>query len=409
MKVRFIKICLTFSLIFSFVFIESVFAIGKWNEGYDVESETVEPIKVTSSQNCKIVNNQNNSNDYFVPTKTQNEWHNLESNLPSNVSVMNGSWTPSRNSKCNGESLTQTNECGDVNNTSGTSCCSNYYSSCSANDVYWYNACNSRESIKQDCGNSGYTSSNFCWLNDVFRQYTTKGCSGASCTSSMTNNKQTECGASGYSGSNYCYSNDVYRNYITRSCSGGSCTASTSKNKQTECGTSGFVGGNYCYNNDVYRSYVTRGCSGTSCTHSITKIKQQDCTYDCSGGSCTIKNCGDGAILGPNGNCWLQSLSKIDPHHPDALSYCSNLNYAGHTNWTLPTKEELLTLGNTIGWGKTNFQNYGFVNYIHANFWASTKFGNNKAWRVHLDTGEATIYGTLTPTTHGVFCVSRSP
>jgi len=59
----------------------------------------------------------------------------------------------------------------------------------------------------------------------------------------IINDKKEECGTSAYTGSNYCYNNDVYRDYVTRGCSGLSCTQSTSKIKQEDCGTLGCSGG----------------------------------------------------------------------------------------------------------------------------------------------------------------------
>ncbi len=152
-----------FGVFLSFViFISSVLAIDKWDEGYDVDNKTTEPVRVTSSQDCHIVDNDNDANDYFVPTKSQNEWNNLTSNLPNNVSVRSPSWTPARSSKCNGEPLTQTNECGQTYTTTGTNCCSHYSSGCFSNDVYWYDACNQREGMKEDCGAAGCIDGSCC-------------------------------------------------------------------------------------------------------------------------------------------------------------------------------------------------------------------------------------------------------
>ena len=80
-------------------------------------------------------------------------------------------------------------------------CISHDSYSCYNNDVYWYDSCGVREEKKlPDCGTSGYTGVNYCYLNDVYRDYVTRGCSGSSCTSSTSKIKQDECGAVGCSG-----------------------------------------------------------------------------------------------------------------------------------------------------------------------------------------------------------------
>ncbi len=77
-------------------------------------------------------------------------------------------------------------------------CISHDSYSCYNNDVYWYDSCGVREEKKlPDCGTSGYTGVNYCYLNDVYRDYVTRGCSGSSCTSSTEPLKQDECGALG--------------------------------------------------------------------------------------------------------------------------------------------------------------------------------------------------------------------
>lgn len=64
---------------------------------------------------------------------------------------------------------------------------------CSGDDIYYYDACGSKEDKKQDCGDSGYTGNNYCHDNDVYRNYVTRGCSGNSCTANTTKEKQDDC------------------------------------------------------------------------------------------------------------------------------------------------------------------------------------------------------------------------
>ena len=51
--------------------------------------------------------------------------------------------------------------------------------------------------------------------------------------------KVQECGVSEYIGDNYCYDNDVYRDYVERGCKEGSCYSDTIRKKQQECGDLG--------------------------------------------------------------------------------------------------------------------------------------------------------------------------
>ncbi len=79
-------------------------------------------------------------------------------------------------------------------------CTSHSYFKCYSGDVYWYDSCDVREKKKEECGTSGYTGSNYCYKNDVYRDYVTRGCSDDECTSSTERKKQQECGIIGCSG-----------------------------------------------------------------------------------------------------------------------------------------------------------------------------------------------------------------
>mgnify|MGYP006283703947 CR=1 FL=1 len=77
------------------------------------------------------------------------------------------------------------------------SCTSQDYSSCYNDDVYWYNSCGDREGIKEECGNDYWSSSNYCYNEDVYRDKVDRGCSGSSCYSNTIRIKQEECGSPG--------------------------------------------------------------------------------------------------------------------------------------------------------------------------------------------------------------------
>ena len=73
------------------------------------------------------------------------------------------------------------------------SCQSHSSYQCYDNDVYWYDSCSQKQEKKEECGDSGYTGSNYCYDNDVYKDYVDRGCSGSSCSSATQKVKQEEC------------------------------------------------------------------------------------------------------------------------------------------------------------------------------------------------------------------------
>lgn len=135
---------------------------------------------------------------------------------------------------------------------SGKFCCvSHSYFSCYDNDVYWYDSCDNREEKKEECGISEYIGSNYCYDNDVYRDYITRGCSGISCTSSTSSIKQEECGANECSGGSCVEIILVwtfYKSYLESCYSFGTCDTGIIG---TSCSTEGEImicQGGYCLN-----------------------------------------------------------------------------------------------------------------------------------------------------------------
>ena len=72
------------------------------------------------------------------------------------------------------------------------------------------------------CGTDGYVGSNFCISSNVYRKYRTYACNNPGtvnsyCSFSETNSLIQNCGSNSYSGS-FCFDNDVYKNYTTKGC-----------------------------------------------------------------------------------------------------------------------------------------------------------------------------------------------
>jgi len=183
------------------------------------------------------------------------------------------------------QSITESNEYNNIEKASSKVCittpqCTSHSSySCIGGDVYWFNSCNVKEDKKQECGTSGYSGSNFCYDNDVYRNYITKGCSGNSCSSNNQKIKQQEC---------------------TYGCSNNVCNSapqSIACYSNSGCGTNGpIMGTESCSNNDVYEQYRTYTCQnpGTSssfCSSSTNLQLKQSCGSNqiCDTGQCVEK------------------------------------------------------------------------------------------------------------------------
>jgi len=160
-------------------------------------------------------------------------------------------------------------------------------------------------SQKSDCGDD-YWYGVKCYDNDVYGNFVTYGCKypgtkKAECTNLDLYQKKEECGDSGYTGDNYCYGGNVYKDYVTRLCSNAKCSSSTSRNLQKDCGGLGCTNGK-C-NGDLCTDECSNGdkkCSGNyaqtcgnydsdSCLEwpsSTSGSGNQYCTYGCINGQC---------------------------------------------------------------------------------------------------------------------------
>ena len=64
---------------------------------------------------------------------------------------------------------------------------------CYSGDVYWYDNLGVRNDKKEECGTSLGLIGYYCYDNDVYSDYITRGCSGSVCTQSTTRTKEVEC------------------------------------------------------------------------------------------------------------------------------------------------------------------------------------------------------------------------
>ncbi len=104
-----------------------------------------------------------------------------------------------------------------------------------------------------DCGKDGYTGKPYCSKDDVYEDIVTYNCNNPGtatsyCSASYKDVFKQDCGTD-ESGANYCYDNDVYSNFTDKGCLSGACFTNTSKQKVSECGIDGCSGGS-CINVD---------------------------------------------------------------------------------------------------------------------------------------------------------------
>ena len=98
-------------------------------------------------------------------------------------------------------------------------CCPSHTSyKCYNDDVYWYSYCDVLQDKKQECGSSTAVGSNYCYDNDVYKDYDVGGCTTDHCTTTRQRLKQSECGTGGCqnglccvsNSTKQCYNGDVY-------------------------------------------------------------------------------------------------------------------------------------------------------------------------------------------------------
>ena len=148
------------------------------------------------------------------------------------------------------------------------SCQSHSSYQCYDNDVYWYDSCSQKQEKKEECGDSGYTGSNYCYDNDVYKDYVDRGCSGSSCSSATQKVKQEEC---------------------PNGCSGGQCIIKPQCTPAWKCDGS-------------WKYYLNTDCSESNYNY---------CQYGCSNGWCLSQTT---TTTIPSGSTELRIIStNVDP------------------------------------------------------------------------------------------------
>lgn len=117
---------------------------------------------------------------------------------------------------------------------------------------------------------------------------------------------------------------------------------------------------------------------------------------------------GDEVVIDSTTELMWQKNYVSDINWQSALSYCGHLNYAGHSDWRLPNKNELASLVNYNQKSPaSDFPDMPFDQYY--SFWSSSTFSydTESAWTVSFDTGSLGSSGKTSTGYKYVRCVRR--
>ena len=78
----------------------------------------------------------------------------------------------------------------------------------------------------------------------------------------------------------------------------------------------------------------------------------------------------------------------------EAIEFCNNLSFAGHSDWRLPTAEELLTLVDRGNYCPALPLDHPFLNVKSSYYWSGSIYAGstNAAWYASMDYGYVGIY-----------------
>jgi|GEM_PF-6484028 len=105
------------------------------------------------------------------------------------------------------------------------------------------------------------------------------------------------------------------------------------------------------------------------------------------------------------GLSWQGEKHNTGLYHPQAITHCNNLEYAGSTNWILPSKEQLTSLLRNNGQGPGS----DFPCIAGRAYWTSTESdsGPLRAWSVHMSANTAWISLSNSAVELRVMCVQQ--
>lgn len=244
---------------------------------------------------------------------------------------------PSSDTACKTEHTVEDKKYGECGTAgcSNAQCCQTHSSySCSEGDVYWYSSCSVKEDKKQECGDSGFVGSNYCFDSDVYRNYTTKGCSGNSCTTNTEKQKQNECGSLGCS-NGQCNSCQTHSSYA---CSEGDVywynSCNVKEDKKEECGSKSCSNGqcvDVCIDECVPQGETQcngntkQTCGNYDSDSCLEWGNNVNCQYGCSNGQCntctphSYSQCSEGDVY------WYNSCNvREDKKQECGSNGCSN-------------------------------------------------------------------------------------
>ena len=130
----------------------------------------------------------------------------------------------------------------------------------------------------------------------------------------------------------------------------------------------------------------------TGQTQSFTDTFGEDSDYTINPPSYTDN--GDGTVTdNVTSLMWQQEDDDTRRTWDEACSYCDDLALAGHSDWRLPSKKELMGIVD-YGTGSPTIDTTYFLGTNVSYYWSSTTYANNSsyAWSVHFNVGIVNYY-----------------
>jgi hypothetical protein len=126
-----------------------------------------------------------------------------------------------------------------------------------------------------------------------------------------------------------------------------------------------------------------------------------------------VDGCGSETMLDTvTGLCWDKNLNRHGTSTwSNAVSDCDGSTHAGHSDWRLPQRDELMTLVDLIGGDETTCSTlgvFGFTGCQNSRYWSATTYQPNtgSAWIVYFNDGYS---GNVGKTSNSyVACVRRN-